>query len=161
MKEIQLTKGKVALVDDEDFEYLNQWKWCASKNGVGFCAVRSIIIDGKRTTRPIHQFIMGSALINHIDGDELNCQKYNMRKCTKHQNNLNKRPHRNSSSKFKGVFWSKYGNNFRWRVRIMYNRKTHNLGYFEDEIEAAKVYDQKARELFGEFAWLNFNSKSA
>ena len=89
------------------------------------------------------------------DGDGLNNQKANLRICTRSQNKMNGKSYKNSSSKYKGIWWVK--KNKKWRVRIRLNNKTIHLGYFKDETEAAKAYDSKAKELFGEFARLNFS----
>ncbi len=93
-------------------------------------------------------------LVDHIDHDGLNNRKANLRLCSIAQNNQNSRPNRNAASKYKGVSWAQSCR--KWFARIRPNRKTIYLGLFTDEIEAALAYDRKAKELFGEFAYLNF-----
>lgn len=93
-------------------------------------------------------------LVDHIDGDGLNCQKKNLRLCTHADNMRNRIKTHNGSSQYKGLAWCKSNKN--WIVRIMFNRKTIHIGRFKDEIDGAKAYDAKARELFGQFARTNF-----
>jgi len=154
MKEIQLTQGKFALVDDEDFERVSQFNWCVQKHRNTFYGQRFKINNGTYTSEKLHCFIMGSNMIDHINNNGLDCQKNNMRKCTTQQNNMNSRPRKTSTSKYKGVSWSTRHN--KWISQIMKDGINYNLGYFTDEVKAAETYDKKAKELFREFAYLNF-----
>lgn len=161
MKEIQLTQGKVALVDDEDFERVNLFKWHALKKDNNYYASRHIPIGKTRKTTFIHQLVMNVDIlskedieIDHIDGNGLNNQKYNLRACTHSQNLMNSKKRINSSSKYKGVGWHKLRKKYRARIRL--NGIQYHLGLFDSDIDAAKAYDNKAKELFGEFAKLNF-----
>ena len=159
MKEIPLTQGKIALVDDEDYESLNSYKWCTAK------VIRTLYAhritprkDGKQTLLLMHRVLLGlekgdGKYVDHIDHDGLNNQKSNLRIVTVSQNQMNRIPHKNTSSKYKGVYW--YKKNKRWRSQIMINYKQIYLGQFEDEKEAARAYNRKAIELFGEYALLN------
>lgn len=159
MKEIKLNKqgknkGKyVALVDDEDFESLNHWRWCAAKNGNTFYALRTISVDGKQKCIPMHCAIMNGKGVDHIDHDGLNNQRSNLRFCTVSQNMMNKRKRENTSSIYKGVYFHKGAK--KWRAHIRINGKRIQLGYFVLEVEAAKAYNDKAIALFCEFANLN------
>jgi len=161
MKEIQLSqgwfcknKGKyVALVDDEDFDNLNQWKWCVHKDINNFYAVRTVRADGKRTTTQMQWEIMNRKSIDHIDHDGLNNQKSNLRFCTNSENMMNRRKQKNTLSIYKGVTFHKRNN--KWMAQIRINGKIIHLGYFDVETEAAKAYNAKAIELFLEFANLN------
>lgn len=154
MKKIKLTQGLFALVDDEDFEYLNQWKWYAAKMGNSVYALRRIRENGIQTGQQMHCQIMGCKWIDHIDGNGLNCQKYNLRKCNQQQNNWNRKPLRVSTSIYKGVSFNK--DSKKWVAGIKKDGIDIHLGYHINEIEAAKIYDKKALEIFGEFAYLNF-----
>lgn len=154
MKEIKLTRGMVALVDDEDYENVNQYHWCANKYGINYYAVRSIKIGDKWTQQLMHWIIMGEKLIDHEDNNGLNNQRSNLRKCTYSQNQMNKRPQRNGTSIYKGVHWR--AERTKWVSKIKFNEKTIRLGCFVNEIDAARAYDSKAVELFGEFANINF-----
>ncbi len=164
MKEIQLTKGKLALIDDDDFERVNQWKWTwmpgknSGKNSLGY-AFRNMRIEGKQTCILLHRFIMNAPKdfeVDHWDNDGLNCQKKNLRICSKGQNQHNQKARKGGSSDFKGV--SFYKANGKFGAYITLNGKLKFLGYFVEETEAAKAYDKAASDLFGESAQLNFNS---
>jgi len=156
MKEIKLTQGMFAMIDDEDFERVNRFKWHAVKNYNTYYASRNIrTIDGKSIKHYLHWYLTGMKMIDHRDRDGLNCQKSNMRKCTDRQNSMNRGPKKNCSSKYKGVNFCKEKG--KWRSKIQINGKPIHVGYFETENEAAKAYDLKAIELFGEFAYLNFH----
>jgi hypothetical protein len=151
MKKIKLTRGRCALVDDQDFEYLNQWKWFYGNHGY---AQRRL---GKRGRMlGMHRVIMGEPkgfLVDHIDGDGLNNCRSNLRVATHAQNLCNRGKNSNNTSGFKGVNWHK--NAKKWAAAIMVNRRSHHLGLFSDVQEAAKAYDIAALELHGEFARLN------
>jgi len=157
MKEIKLTQGFVALVDDEDFERVNAIKWHVYKSKHTSYAIGAIYPNGKQKSIWIHQVIMNpydrNIIIDHKDHNGLNCQKYNLRKCTRSQNCQNKKLISNCKSEYKGVTKSKY----RFRSRITKDKILVHIGYFKTEIEAAKAYDIKAKELFGEFALINFD----
>ena len=151
MKEIKLTQNKVALVDDEDFEYLNQWKWHAEKGKCTFYAKRTVPIGkGKYTTLRMHEIIAGKGIkhistADHIDGDGLNNQKNNLRIVTHRQNMQNK--HLAKTSRFPGVCFDKNRN--KWTSQINKGNNHQNLGRFSTEDEAFEVY-RKAVENLGE-----------
>ena len=161
MKKIPLTQGKFALVDDEDFERVSQFKWHANrriykKNNTQYTFYASTIIykNNKRLYLRMHQFIMGvqnGYEADHKDGNGLNNQKSNLRRATHSQNLANQKKSR-GKSKYKGVHQCERG---RWRACITYNNKNIKLGRFDTEIEAARAYNIKAEELFGEFACIN------
>ena len=150
MKEIQLTQGKVAQVDDEDFEELNQFKWFARKVRNTYYAGRnSVYVKGKRKTINMHFSIIGeseSLQTDHIDGNGLNNQKSNLRLVTSRQNSQNKR-NMIKVSQYPGVGWDKRRN--KWRSRIVINGTQKHLGYF---ILAAAAFDayRKAVNAIGE-----------
>lgn len=155
MKEIQLTQGKIALVDDDIFDYINQWKWCAAKDNYTWYAMRTIGLRPFKTTVAMHRIITKAQdeyEVDHRDGDGLNNQMYNLRVCTSSQNQMNKRVQKNNTSGFKGVFES----GKRWQAAIKVANKRTYLGSFVTPEEAARAYDKAAKELHGEFAYLNF-----
>jgi hypothetical protein len=155
MKEIPLTQGKVALVDDADYEWLGKMKWYAFRNGKG----RIYYAARKKLGRVVfmHRDIMGVAgkiEIDHRDSNGLNNQRHNLRVCTHSENMKNIKKYKPSTSGYKGVNFDKKVGRFRARIRV--NLKLISLGYFDDPAEAARVYDKAARQYFGEFANTNF-----
>jgi hypothetical protein len=158
-REIQLTRGKVALVDDEDFDWLNQWKWYAQPNvfaGKKAYAQRTQYISSENKVGVMmHRLIMGATRgleVDHINGDGLDNRRCNLRLCTRTENARNLRKSKANTSGYKGV--SKYFN--KWQARLETNGKQVFVGLFPTIEEAARAYDAKAKELFGEFAGLNF-----
>ena len=157
MKEIQLTQGKVALVDDADFEWLNQWKWCCHTWKRKSYAERVEIIDGKRFVIKMHRLILGLShgdgkLVDHEDGDGLNNQRYNVRVCDYNVNNWNRKVRHDAASPYKGV--SVYRKT-KWKATINFNGKQYWLGSFDCQKEAAKAYNLAAVKYHGAFAKLN------
>ena len=157
MKEILLTQGKIALVDDDDYEELSKYKWLATEHRGTFYAARG---EGPRNNNKriyMHRQILGLTDPNihgdHINHDKLDNQMSNLRIATRSQNQHNRMKYAKKSSNYKGVSWEEYRK--RWLARIWNNNKRNFIGYFKDEIEAAKAYNKKAEELFGEFALLN------
>lgn len=144
------------MIDDEDFELISRYKWYTQKgnNGIIYAATYSA---NNNNRIKMHRLIMGitnpKIEIDHIDHDGLNNQKQNLRLCSHQQNSMNQRKTK-GTSKYKGVYWDKERN--KRGVRIGYNYKKINLGRFDEQIDAAKAYDKKAIELFGEFAQTNF-----
>jgi len=157
MKRIKLTRGKYALVDDEDYGRLNKDKWYAEKNGKTFYAARNIRnSDGKRALSKMHRELMGNPvgkLIDHKDENGLNNQKYNLRVCTRSQNQMNRGKTKNNTSGYKGVSWHRRIK--KWGAHIRANNKLKHLGYFDNKNDAAKAYNEAATEYHGEFAQLN------
>lgn len=158
MKEISLTRGYVALVDDEDYErVLEAAPWCASLNGRTVYAQRANRRpDGGLTTEQLHQFITGLKYVDHANGDGLDNQRSNLRPATHGQNMFNKRLYKNSTTGFKGVTIKRGGRYIRWQAQIQASKLHRHIGYFDTPEEAARAYDAVACELFGEFARLNF-----
>lgn len=161
MKEIPLTRGYVALVDDEDFEWLAQWKWQAVKDTCteAIYAVRSIrgtaTPSGKGTIR-MHREIMGlgyrdSHRVDHIDRSKtLDNRRSNLRIADASQNGANRRRNRNNASGFKGVWFHKPAN--RWIAAIKRNGRSTHVGSFGTPEAAHEAYVAAARKQWGEFA---------
>lgn len=155
MRAIPLTQGKVALVDDADYDWLMQWNWYALKQrrkaGEVYYAVRAAY-NPKRLLY-MHRVLLGltGALeADHRDNDGLNNQRFNLRPSTPSQNCANrmKLPHR----MFKGVHWEP--DRRKWRAVIKVGGKVYRLGRFSDAASAADAYANAARKFFGEFAKL-------
>jgi len=158
MKRIKLTQGKYALINDEDYEYLNQWKWHTVKNKRTYYAHRHASIKNNKKPRLIkmHQEVaerMGIKNPDHADRDGLNNQRNNLREATRSQQQANHSLQKNSTSGYKGVYWCK--NVKKWRAQIVINERNIHLGLFTDIKDAAKVYNEAAIKYFGEFAVLN------
>ena len=159
MKEILLTQGQVALVDDADFEWLDKMSWCANKSRCPrWTFYAGTVIKGE--TIRMHRLILGLKLgderqCDHIDDDGLNNQRANLRVCTASENVRNQKKRAGGSSRYKGVAWDKERR--KWRARIDFNKKTKYLGHFSLESDAARCYDTAAMEYFGKFARTNFN----
>ena len=158
-RRIPLTQGKYAIVDPEDYERIAKYKWFAIRFERGYYAVRTAKDSkGRQRNVRMHREIMGEPkgkIIDHINHNGLDNRKANLRVVTRQQNTWNKRKQRGGcSSKYKGVTWLKRSG--KWQVRITYNGKSIFIGYFEDQVDAAKAYDAKAAELYGDYAALNF-----
>ena len=154
MKQIKLTQGQVALVDDADFDWLNQWKWCVLKSPAGFYARRR---DSGQDIL-MHRVILGLELGDKRQGDHqnhntLDNRQDNIRICTCQQNQRNRKPRLNLTSGYKGVSW--YRRIKKWQAHIQMNGKRKHLGYFTEEKEAALAYNKIAGNIYGEFAYLN------
>lgn len=158
-KEIQLTQGKVAIVDDGDYEYLSQFKWFARKNtNVWYAQRHSPYVDGKRKTIHMHREIMsasGEHKVDHLDGNGLNNVRSNLRLATQAQNQYNRPKQANNASGFKGVHLRASDNV--WVAHITHDGIRKHLGRFSSSEEAARAYDAAAKEFHGEFARLNFD----
>lgn len=158
MKTIPLTQGKVALVDDEDFERLSKYKWQAlrvrqKRGDVWYARRMTSLKDGPRRAVYMHAEVMGfpDAIVNHKDFDGLNNQKGNLEECSYEQNNRYRRKTVGTWSRYKGVTM----NRGRWMAGIKFHDKSITLGYFEDEEDAARAYNVAAAILFGAHAFLN------
>ncbi|NJL75296.1 MAG: endonuclease [Saprospiraceae bacterium] len=157
MREIELTQGKVALVDDDDFEWLNQWKWHYTKRGYATRTTWDGVYRGKikmhREIMKLGDFKKDPFEIDHKDRNRLNNCKSNLRICTRGQNEINKPKNKGTSSKYKGVIYDKERN--KWRTSLDFNGKAVFMKRFSTEIEAAIAYNEQAITYFGEFANLN------
>lgn len=156
---IPLTRGLVAVVDDEDYEFLAQWKWHALPNGSGhsYAARNSRISDGRKSGEPQRVIFMHRVLLStpadmvadHISGDTLDNRRANLRNATHTQNMQNRAKHRRGASEHKGVTWDKARR--KWSACLQADNKTHFIGRFATEEEAAAAYAARAAVVFGEF----------
>lgn len=150
MKQIPLQGlSNYVLVDDDDFQWLNQLKWHVNE---GYARTQDFV-PGVR--HYMHQLVIGSFSIqvDHINHNKLDNRKENLRQCTQQQNNANAQKRSGTSSKFKGVSFNKDKN--KWEAKICVNYKTIHLGRHNVEEDAARAYNEAAREHFKEFAQLN------
>lgn len=154
MKEIKLTKGQVALVDDEDFEYLNQWKWRASwnKSTNSFRAVRMAGAFPRKTIY-MHRLIMKTPAgieCDHVYHNTLDNRKSELRNVTHSQNIINQDARKNNKLKIKGV----YTHHKKFRAVITKNGRQILLGTFNTPEEAREVYEKAAIEIYGVYKFL-------
>lgn len=148
--------GRVAIVDDEDFDLVGRYSWhileTVLPNGRVDGPYARTKLPGSRATVLLHALITGYRLTDHANGDGLDCRRINLRLATKGQNRANSRPQPGASSRYKGVDRQQG----KWRSRIRINGRLIYLGCFTSEEDAAIAYDLAAREAFGEFAYVNF-----
>jgi hypothetical protein len=163
MKKIKLTQDKWALVDDEDYDRLNEHKWYADKDGNDKFYVKRN--GNKQKKIRMHREITNAPkgkVVDHINGNPLDNRKENLRVCSQQENCMNRRHRTDNKSGYKGVRYMKKTKGMinelskPWMAQIKFNQKVIYLGMYKTKEEAARAYDQKAVELFGEFAQLNF-----
>ncbi len=156
MKKIKLTQGKFALVDDEDFEWLNKRKWTYDKGGYAY---RKIWIGGvgkKERKVYMHRLILEvpkGKVTDHKNGNKLDNRKFNLSVCTQFENMKNCKISKNNVCGYKGVSQNKKGGN--WNAEIMSDGKRYRFFGFKTTIEAAKKYNELAIKYHGKYAKLN------
>jgi hypothetical protein len=155
-KQIPLSQGKFAIVDDADYEWLNQWKWTADKSASSdtWYARRG---EGRpsRKKSHMHRVIMNAPdgmEVDHVNGDGLDNRRENLRICTRAQNAHNTGIHPRNTTGFKGVSRTRQG----FVAQMVINGKHIYIGTFKSPEEAAKAWDESAKKNHGEFARLNF-----
>ncbi len=182
-RRIKLTRGYFAIVDPEDYAWLSRYNWHAHGRGRRpVYAARTLRRNGKSYTLTMHRLIMIHKLnpesrlsgvvltkteflakmdtlspdivVDHINRNSLDNRKANLRLATPRQNMWNRSNPKPSRSKYKGVCWHK--DNEKWVAQIHIDGQQRHLGYFDNEISAAKAYDTAAKKYRGEYAFLNF-----
>jgi len=135
------------IINLKDYELIKNYKWHLN-NTTGYVATTK---NGKKML--LHNLIMNTLDIDHIDRNKLNNKRNNLRPATKSQNGMNRIKQTNNTSGFKGVFWNKYHK--KWQAQITRDKKQIYLGYFNNKIEAGIAYNNAAIKYFGQFARLN------
>jgi hypothetical protein len=155
-KEIQLTRGKFAIVDSEDCEWLSKFKWNAHERGRTWYARRvasAKTVFMHRAIMEHHGYDLTSGEVDHINGDGLDNRKSNLQVISHAENIRKSRVQKNNTSGYRGVSWHK--GDCRWRVYIEVDNIRKYLGSFKNKIDAALAYDKAAKRYFGKFANLN------
>ncbi len=142
---VELTQGKFAKIDIEDIGRVKLSCWHYSK--VGYPCSNRVTLHRMIMNPPV------GMVVDHINGDKLDNRRINLRICTRTNNNQNSGCIKIKTSKYKGVCWSK--GKQKWIVQINSNGKYYFVGCYKNEIDAAVAYNEKAKELHGEFARLN------
>lgn len=155
VKALPLTKGKVAIIDPEDYPLVSQYSWHAIYASHSWYAVRDNR-DHNRTRGTsrvyLHKLLTGYARTDHHNGNGLDNRRYNLRDVT-HAQNIDNSHSKPGSSRFKGVTLLLSGV---WRARIVSGGTRHSLGCFASEDEAAEAYDEAARQAYGQYGRYNF-----
>ncbi len=156
MREIKLHSGESVLVDDRDYKFLSQWKWYMGSGGY---AQRTYTRNNRNHLVIMHRLILGNpdGSIDHIDGDKNNNQRRNLRLATQSINSQNVKARHNCTG-FRGV--RNVLETGKFVGQIGHNGRRYHLGTFISADEAARAYDQKARELYGKHAFVNFPKRS-
>ncbi len=159
MKTIPVSQGRIAVVDDEDFDRVSQNSWSLKKSPHDKTeyASRSIKINGKWTQISLHRFVFNArpgVRIDHKDGNGLNCQKFNLRECSHPQNLQNQRMHNKHGLKGIALITNLPAHR-QWISKIRVDGKLKTIGHFGSALEAAAAYNAMATKHFGEFARLN------
>jgi len=155
VKEIPVTRGMVALVDDEDYERLASVKWHAVSAGSPgkFYARRTVGPKGAKKTLSMHQVIAQTQKgmhTDHINNNGLDNRRSNLRVCTPSQNHMNKKAQSNSKTGCPGVCFQKREQKYRARIKVGGVEK--HIGLYADLDDAKSAYRAEALKWFGEFA---------
>ena len=163
--ELLLSRGLKTIVDDEDFEYLNQWKWHATSSKEHPYAIRnSKSENGKRRSILLHRVIMNTPEeleVDHISGNELDNRKINLRNVNDTQNGRNKRVFKTNILGIKGVSFQKYSSKSKtpkknpFVATICINKRNKFLGSYKTILEASNAYKKAAGYYFGEYGKVN------
>ena len=167
MKKIKLEKTQLyVMIDDDDYKKVKAYRWHAHNRNLGGRSLYAACYQQKslgasKAITFLHDLIMNPPdrmQVDHIDFNTLDCRKSNMRIATYSQNQANRRKtiKYNTTSEYKGVSFHANVKRKKWHAHITINGHSQSLGYFHKEIEAAKAYDKKAVEAWGEFANTNF-----
>jgi hypothetical protein len=152
--EMELTLGKFTVIDKADYELVKNYRWCYQNQGYVIAGTG----EGAKTIM-LHRLLLGlkdpKLQGDHIDGNGLNNRRSNIRIATPVQNHQNRAG--SSLTRYKGVYANLVrGGGVEYIVILYINGEQVKIGTYSTAEEAARAYDKKAREIYGEFAWLNF-----
>jgi len=172
MREVPLhgkkAAGRVALVDDADYELVMQYRWRVHEAIPGpgrrldgpYAVTNLPRVNGKKPALRMHVLITGIRTgIDHENHNGLDNQRHNLRRATRAENGQNRLPNLGHTSQYRGVCWYRLGG--KWQARIKVDGRERHLGYFEDEEDAADAYDTAALAAWGSFAYLNNADRAA
>ena len=155
----RVAAGRVTLVDVDDYELVSQHNWFAKEDpSSGLYAATNVADHSsgfyRQKTLRMHRLISDYKVTDHADGDGLNNRRYKLREGAGGRNAKNRRRNTQGSSRHRGVCW--YPNRQKWCAYIMSDKRRKTIGYFADEDDAGRAYDEWAKALHGEYARLNF-----
>jgi hypothetical protein len=158
----KVAAGRIALVDEADYDLVAPYRWTVlelmtvnrTRPHGPYAVCRRTPRPGIPATLGMHRLLTGWPLTDHINHDGLDNRRSNLREASPQQNTANSRKKANGTSRFKGV--CRDSRKKAWRAHIRPAGKFVHLGYFADEVSAARAYDAAALAIFGEFAYLNF-----
>lgn len=151
MKNLLLSNGYYAVVDDEDYDWLKQWTWHAATNKYA-ARCRRKKEPARNYQTLMHRLITKcpkNRQVDHINGNRLDNRRKNLRIIKIEENGFNRGINKNNTSGYRGVYWNTICK--KWGAQIMLNRKNHYLGLFTNPIDASQAYESTARKLFGKF----------
>lgn len=152
MKKLKLTKNKYAIIDDEDFDFLNKWKWYLGADGY---ARRSYKESGKQCAVTMHRALLNppkDKLVDHKNSNRCDNRRANLRICTRSQNAMNRKETKKNMSGYKGIYPMKNSTKNPWAAKIQVNGESIYLGMFPTKIEASKAYSDAAIIYHKEYA---------
>lgn len=153
MKLIELTQGRVAIVDDEDFEWLSKWKWCyhrVPEDRTGYVQRWHGILMHREILKH-HQLWQEGSEPDHINGCGCDNRKCNLRMATPHENKRNKKRYRNNTSSITGVSWSNRSQKWRAYISPPKKKKPQHLGWFIHKKDAVAARRAAEIKYFGEY----------
>ena len=157
-RRIKLTKGKYAIVDPKDFDWLSKYKWHCTNYGYAARKIPKKLRKGNEQSIMMHRELCpvpDGMWVDHINRKRNDNRRVNLRPVTRQQNCWNSRQNRKkSNTPYTGIHFN--NNRRKWQVQLTVNGKQRGFGYYADEIQAAKAYDKVAKKYRGQYALLNF-----